>query len=268
MIDNIGFIGLGNLGMPIACNLLDSGHALTVWNRTRDKAMPLVAKGARVVDRAVDVVTPGGVVVSLLWDAAAVEDVVAANGFLDRLGPGGVHVVMCTGAPDAVERLAALHGAHGCSYVEAPIFGRPEAAVARQLWIPVAGAPRAKERVRSLLKDMGAQGVFDFGDHVGAATIAKLVGNFLIVSAASSLSEALSMAGKSDVDAHALVDMLTQTMFPAPIYRSYGNLILNGKASLRGTPIPTKDIGLFEAAACRAGTKAPIAEMLRHLLKA
>jgi 3-hydroxyisobutyrate dehydrogenase-like beta-hydroxyacid dehydrogenase len=267
MAENIGFIGTGNLGMPIACNLLDAGRALTVWNRTRDKAISLAAKGALIVDRAVDVVTPGGIVVSLLWDSAAVEDVVATNGFLDRLGPGGVHVVMCTGAVDAMARLAALHADHGCSFVEAPIFGRPEAAAAKQLWIPVAGAAPAKERVRCLLEDMGAQGVFDFGDQVGAATIVKLVGNFLIVSAATSLSEGLAVAGGSGIDVRAVVDMLTRTLFPAPVYQNYGKLILAGMASMRGAAIPVKDIGLFEAAAIQAGQETPVAQMLGQLLQ-
>ena len=76
---------------------------------------------------------------------------------------------------------------YGSVYIEAPIFGRLEAAVARSLWIPFAGPQRAKERVRPLLQAMGGQGIFDFGEEVGAATLVKLVGNFLIISAARSL---------------------------------------------------------------------------------
>jgi 3-hydroxyisobutyrate dehydrogenase-like beta-hydroxyacid dehydrogenase len=101
-----------------------------------------------------------------------------------------------------------LHAQHGSIYIEAPIFGRPEAAVAQKLWIPFAGPQSAKERVRPLLQAMGGQGLFDFGEEVGAATLVKLVGNFLIGSAAHSLREALSMAEKNGVDPKAVVDML------------------------------------------------------------
>jgi 3-hydroxyisobutyrate dehydrogenase-like beta-hydroxyacid dehydrogenase len=266
MNEPVGFIGLGNLGLPIANNLLDAGHALTVWNRTREKANPLAEKGARVADRPVDVVTPGGVVVSLLWDTSAVEEVVNTDRFLERLGPGGIHVVMCTGAPEAAARLAALHARHGCHYVEATIFGLPEAAVAKKLWIPMAGARAAKERVRPLLTDMGAQGVFDFGEQVGAATVVKLAGNFLIMSAARSLSEALHMTTKNGLDAQAVVDMFTQTLFPSPVYKGYGTLVARGTTSFDQPEIQRKDIALFEAAAGDGESGLSVASTLQRLI--
>lgn len=266
MSEPIGFIGLGSLGLPIARNLLDAGHALTVWNRTREKTSSLAQQGAGVADHAVDVVIPGGVIVSLLWDIAAVEEVVNADHFLERLGPGGVHVVMCTGEPQAASRLAALHATHGCSYVEATLFGLPEAAVAKKLWIPMAGAQAAKDRIRPLLTDMGAQGVFDFGEEVGAAMTVKIAGNLLIMSAVRSLGEALGMAAKNGVEAQALVDMLTATLFPGPVYKNYGNVLARGTTSFDQIEIQKKDIALFEAAAHRAGTEAAVAATLQRLL--
>jgi 3-hydroxyisobutyrate dehydrogenase-like beta-hydroxyacid dehydrogenase len=267
MIETVGFIGLGRLGLPMATNLVDAGRSLRVYNRTASKAAALVARGAQRAERAVDVVMRGGVVVTVLWDDDALESVVTNNGFLERLGPGGVHISMSTVSPETAQRLAALHERHGCTYVEAPVFGRPEAAVARRLLIPIAGAKSAKDRVRPLLEAMGGHGIYDFGEAVGAATVVKLAGNFLIISAARSLVEALSMAEKSGVEPRAVVDMLTTTLFAAPIYQSYGKMIADKTAPVMQSGIPVKDLGLFERTAEKFDSPTPIATNLRDLLE-
>jgi len=267
MSETIGFIGLGHLGLPMATNLLNAGYSLRVHNRTASKAKSLVAQGAQLVTRPVDAVTSGGIVVTIVWDDAALESVVMSHGFLEQLGPGGIHLSMSTVLPETAKKLAAMHAQHGSVYIEAPIFGRPEAAVAQKLWIPFAGPQRAKERVRPLLTAMGAQGIFDFGEEVGAATLVKLVGNFLIASAGYSLREALSMAQKNGVDPQAVVDMLTQTLFPAPIYQNYGKRIAENNAPFSQNAIPLKDVGLFKKTAQRVESPTPVASLLHDLLR-
>ncbi len=267
MAETIGFIGLGALGAPIAANLLDAGYPLLVYNRTASKADALLARGAERATRVVDAVTPGGIVVTLLWEDASVESIVNGSDFLQRLGPGGVHLSMSTISPEASKKLAAMHAEHGAHFVEAPIFGRPEAAVARRLWIVFAGPQAAKDRVRPLFEAMGAQGVFDLGEEVGAATAVKLVGNFLLISAARSLLEALTMVEKSGFDPRPAVDMLTQTLFPAPIYQTYGRMIADKTLPFSHSEIPAKDLGLFKRTAESAGSPAAISSFLLELLR-
>ena len=267
MSEMIGFIGLGHLGLPLATNLLNAGYSLKVYNRTESKAEPLVAQGAQLVARPVDVVSTGGIVATIVWDDAALESVVMSDGFLEHLGPGGIHLSMSTVLPETAKKLAVMHAQYGSTYVEAPIFGRPEAAVAHNLWIPFAGSQQAKERVRPLLKAMGGQGLFDFGEEVGAATLVKLVGNFLISSAGYSMREALMMAEKNGVDPRAVVDMLTQTLFPAPIYQSYGRRIAENTAPFSQNAIPLKDVGLFKKTAQQVDSPTPIASLVQDLLR-
>jgi 3-hydroxyisobutyrate dehydrogenase-like beta-hydroxyacid dehydrogenase len=267
MSETIGFIGLGKLGLPIANNLLAAGYNLRVYNRTASKAQPLVEQGAELVTRPADVVTNGGVVASIVWDDAAVEDIIRSEDFLERLGPGGIHLSMSTVPPESARRIAALHAEHGSVYVEAPIFGRPEAAGSRNLWIPLAGPQKAKERVRPLLEAMGAKGIFDFGEQAGAAVTVKLVGNFLITSAGYSVYEALSMARNNGVDARAVMDMLTQTLFTAPIYQSYGKRIAEGETAFGQSAIPLKDVGFFSETAHELQTPTPIADLLLQVMK-
>jgi 3-hydroxyisobutyrate dehydrogenase-like beta-hydroxyacid dehydrogenase len=265
MPETIGFIGLGRLGSPIAANLLEAGYELSVHNRTAAKADALVARGAKRADRAADAVTPGGIVVTLLWDDASVEKMVTSDDFLTRLGPDGIHVSMSTISPEGSRSLAALHARHGSVFVEAPIFGRPEAAEAKKLWIVCAGPQDAKDRVRPLFDAMGAQGIFDSGETIGAAAIVKLIGNFLIISAGSSLAEGLSLAGKTGLDPHAVIDMLTATLFPAPTYQTYGRAVAAGTATIGYSPIMAKDLGLFKSAAQAVASPTVMSSLLLDL---
>lgn len=146
------------------------------------------------------------------------------------------------------------------------MFGRPEAATARKLTIPFAGPRAAKERIRPILEDLGGSALFDFGETAGAGVTVKLLGNFLIVSATRSLSEALSLADKNGVDPAAVLALLTSTLFPSPIYEAYGKRLVD-KTPLPRSSIPEKDVGLFTRAAEKVGSPALLAGKLHEILK-
>ncbi|HTD19987.1 MAG TPA: NAD(P)-dependent oxidoreductase [Ktedonobacteraceae bacterium] len=269
MSEQIGFIGLGNMGQPMAGSLLKAGYTLTVYNRTASKAEPLVAKGAKLARQPSEAVQPGGIVVSMVANDQALEEIVMSPGFLERLGPNGIHLSMSTVSPFTSRKLAELHTQHGSIYLAAPVFGRPEAAAAQKLWICLAGPQAGKERVRPVLEAMG-QGIFDFGDDPGAANIVKLCGNFMIVSAMEAMAEALTLAEKSGLDRSAVIEMFTQTMFAAPIYQNYGKMI----AEKRYTPVGfqqklgLKDVNLVREVAEYAIMPMPLASLMHDRLLA
>jgi 3-hydroxyisobutyrate dehydrogenase-like beta-hydroxyacid dehydrogenase len=267
MNETIGFIGLGNLGLPMATNLLNAGYSLTVYNRTASKAASLVAQGARLASQPVEAVTAGGIIVTILWDDASVESIVMSDGFLEKLGMGGVHISMSTVSPDTSRKLAALHAEHGSILVEAPIFGVPQAAVARQLSIPMAGLQKAKERVRPILEAMGGLNIFDFGEEVGAANQVKLVGNFMIASAVYTIREGLTMVEKNGGDPKAVIDMLTQTLFDNPIYKRYGQMVVDKEDHLfTQNKIPLKDVGIFKKTSQQVESPIPVSSLLYDLM--
>jgi 3-hydroxyisobutyrate dehydrogenase-like beta-hydroxyacid dehydrogenase len=252
----------------MATNVVDAGYAVTVFNRTASKAAPVVARGATLAGAAVDVAKPGGIVVTSLWDGASVESVVTRE-LLERL-TGGLHVSTTTMLPATSKQLADRHAEHGVAFVEAPVFGRPEAAAAKQLAVPFAGAARDKERARPVLAALGAEHVFDLGESFGAALATKLAGNFMIISAVRTFAEAMEMAIRAGADPARVVDMLTTTLFAAPIYKSYGQRLLASLAQTGtvGTGfvsrIPDKDLGLFVETAGSLDT--PIAHLFRTLV--
>ncbi len=266
MNDTVGFIGLGDLGQPMAHNLLKDGYKLKVYNRAVSKAEAFAALGAEVADQPRHAVTPGGVVITVVSDDAALETIVMSEGFLEGLGSGGVHLSMSTVSPALSKKLAARHAEHGSVYVEAPVFGRPEAAEARELWICLAGPAPEKARVRPLLEAL-SQGIYDFGEAAGAAVTVKLSGNFLIISAWLAMSEALSLVKKSGVAPTKVIDMLSRTLFPAPVYQSYGKMIALDPEHLKTNWIGPKDIGLFKDLALQVESPTDLVSLLQERLQ-
>lgn len=262
MGERIGWIGLGELGYPMAVNVLDSGYQLSAYNRTRSKAESLAERGAQIANNPLEAAAKGGLVVSVLWDSETTESLVTPA-FLSRM-EGGVHIGMCTGSPEAAKRLSKLHADYGSTYVEAPVFGRPEAVTARQLAIPYAGPLEAKHRAKPVLTATGGSSLFDMGEQPGVPTVIKQLGNFLILSAGRSLMEGLAIAESAGVDAMVAVKMLTETLFPSPIYRNYGKAIAEKKHVLNTSPIPAKDLALFSRLAEEHALPHPITQALLH----
>lgn len=265
---SVTFIGLGAMGAPMASSVLRSGVALTVYNRSRERAAPLAAAGAKVADSVAAAVTPGGVVITMLANDAALLDVTLGDaGFADRLGAGGLHISMSTVSPETSRHLAAEHAKRGSLWLSAPVFGRPEAAAAQKLWICQSGAADAKARAKPLLEAMG-QAIHDFGDEPGAANVVKLSGNFLILSAVEAMAEALTLAEKSGIDRQALAGFLGQTVFNCPIYQNYGRILASQTYEPAGFKLELgmKDVRLVRDAAESATVPMPLADLLHARL--
>jgi 3-hydroxyisobutyrate dehydrogenase-like beta-hydroxyacid dehydrogenase len=263
MSEHLGFIGLGQMGQGMARNLVAAGYSVTVYNRTRAKAEPIAAMGAKIAEAPVDAVTKGGVIVTMLSDDRTLEEVVRAGDLAQRLGEGGIHLSMSTISPETARRLAQEHLKTGATYLAAPVFGRPEAAAARKLWICTSGPKAAKDRIRPILEAMG-QGIFDFGEDPGAANLVKVAGNFLIAAAIEAIGEALALAEKNGVDRSALAEMLGRTLFAAPVYQGYGAAIANRRFSPAGfrLELGLKDLDLVLEVAAKSKTPMPLASML------
>ena len=223
----IGFIGLGNMGIHMAKNLIAAGHKLQVYNRSIEKADELekdsITKCKTPAEAAKDV----SVVISMLSDDDVVKEAVTGkNGILQTLQKGGLHISMSTISPDAAQYLADAHKTAGSSYLAAPVFGRPEAAAAKKLWICVSGGAASKKTAKPILDCLG-QGVIDFGEDAGGANVVKIAGNFMIMSSLEIMAEAFTLAEKHGLDRVKVAEFFGSTIFNAPIYQNYGKLIAN-----------------------------------------
>ncbi|MCM3878786.1 MAG: NAD(P)-dependent oxidoreductase [Vicinamibacterales bacterium] len=259
----IGFIGLGRMGSGMAANVLGAGHEVTVYNRTAGTAEGLVERGARVAPCVADACR-GEAVVTMLADDSAVESVVfSEKGVIASLRKGAIHVSMSTISLALAERLTVAHANAGQRFVAAPVFGRPEAAAAAKLFIVAAGAPDAVDACLPLFDAMG-QKTFPIADQPKAASLVKLSGNFLIASVIEGLGEAMALVGKAGIDRRRYLDLLTSTLFTAPVYKTYGGLITEEKFEPPGfaAPLGHKDIRLTLAAAESLRVPMPFASVL------
>ncbi len=266
----IGFIGLGQMGQPMATNLLSAGYHLHAYNRSAGRIQELGPVGVTPAAKPAEAAKPGGIVVTMVANDQALEDVVLCmGGFGEVLGEGGVHLSMSTVAPATARRLADYHADRGSAYVAAPVFGRPEAAAARKLWICVAGASAAKSRVQALLDVMG-QRVYDFGDNPTAANVVKLAGNFLIVTALEAMAESFTLAAKNGVDPGRFASLMSETLFGGPVYQNYGRLIASGTYEPAGFKLSLgkKDIDLVLQTANESRVPMPLASLLHDRLLA
>jgi 3-hydroxyisobutyrate dehydrogenase-like beta-hydroxyacid dehydrogenase len=199
----------------------------------------------------------------MLADDAAVEAVVFGEGILKSLARGRVHISLSTISVALSDRLTTEHARAGQEYIAAPVFGRPEAAEAAKLAIVAAGPKSAVERCKPLWEAMG-QKLLVIGEQPSKANVVKLTGNFLIATVLESLGEALAFARKSGVDPAALLEFLTSTLFNAPVYKTYGALIVEGKHDHAGFALPLglKDVKLLLQAADAQRVPMPIASVL------
>ena len=267
----IAFIGLGNMGEHMARNLLKAGHGLTVWNRTLAKADRHRSEGALVADSPAEAVRNAEVAITMLADDHAVSSAVeSSDGLMQTLPKGAVHISSSTISVALSQRLAQEHAQHGQEYITAPVFGRPEAAAAAKLFIVAAGKHDVVERCNPVLEPMG-QRVFYMGEKPEMANVVKLSGNFLIASMIEALGEAIALNRKYGIDPHQYVELLTNSLFAAPVYKTYGSIIADQRYSPAGFKLRLglKDVKLAIAAAEAVDAPLPFASIVRdHVLTA
>jgi 3-hydroxyisobutyrate dehydrogenase-like beta-hydroxyacid dehydrogenase len=269
MTTSVGFIGLGNMGLPMAQNLLRAGHTLHVFNRTKSRADTLLPQGAAWEPSPRVVAEKASLVISILADDAALQEVaLGAQGILAGLAQDGVHVDMSTVSPDTSKELAQRYQDRGAHYIAAPVFGRPEAAAAAKLWICPAGPATLIERCRPLFNAMG-QGVIVVGNEPHLANVLKLVGNFFVISAIETLSEALTLAEKAGLEVDRVLEVV-KALLPVPLFQGYGTRMARSEFLPPGFALRLglKDVGLMRKLADQVAAPLPLADLAHSHLRA
>jgi 3-hydroxyisobutyrate dehydrogenase-like beta-hydroxyacid dehydrogenase len=263
----IGILGLGSMGQPMARRLARAGHVVTAWNRTRSRVEALAGDGVKVAATPAEACR-GDVLITMLSDDAALEEVLLPGGRLASAGtPGLIHVGMSTISDALTTLLASAHREAGQSYVAAPVFGAPDAAQAGKLVIAAAGPRDAMERVRPALDVLGRTDYL--GADPAAACVVKAAGNFLMASVVESLRDALTLVHAAGVDPRQFVGIVTQSLFPTPVYQFLGGT-LAGKL-VEGAPRVAnpfaKSAALSLASATRLGVRGPVIERVAEISK-
>lgn len=263
----VACIGLGRMGSGIAKNIQKTGCRLTVYNRTPEKAQPLVAGGALLARNPREAAAGADFVVTNLMDDASVLAVVTGpEGILAGMRPGSVHVGTTTISPKLSTRLAAMHAEQGSHYVAAPVAGRPDAAAAGRLFTFLGGRPEVIERSRPVIESYAPQ-VFVLGDDPAVAMSMKLAANFFVAALLDLFGQMYVFAEKRGVDS-AFVTQLFKGFIPA--MQEYLERISSRKFDQAGFTLDAglKDVTLVLEAAGEVDVPLPYASLARDAILA
>jgi 3-hydroxyisobutyrate dehydrogenase-like beta-hydroxyacid dehydrogenase len=268
IIGEIGFIGLGRMGTAMAANLAAAGRPVIAYVRRPDQIGQLEAIGLRPTTDIGDLLDCE-VVISMLPDDDAVREIVFGrgnDGLAAGLMPGAIHLSMSTISTAAASLLAGEHARLGQGYVAAPVFGNPDAAKARQLFIVAAGVPADVTRCQPIFDSLG-QRTFFVGADPQEANLVKLLGNMMSATALEMLGEAVAVLRKRGLDPRPFVDIMTNTMFGGRAHKIYGDKIARQMyAPGFLLPLVLKDVRLALAEAEKAGAPMPSVNVVRDRL--
>ena len=263
-IMDVGFIGLGRMGAGMAANLLKAGHRVRVFNRTPAKADALVTQGAKAAVSIAEVCQVDAVITMLANDQAVDSVVLGRDGVIANLAPEALHISSSTISVGLSRQLTLEHGRRNQRFVAAPVFGRPDVAAVGRLFVVAGGEPRALKAAVPLFNAF-SQRTFVISDKPEAANLVKLSGNFLSAAVIESLGEVLTLVARGGIDRRKYLEFLTSTLFDAPVYKTYGDLIIDGRFAPAGfaAPLGQKDIRLILAAAEDLRVPMPLGSLLR-----
>ena len=271
VVGEIGFVGLGHMGTAMAANLAAAGRRVIAYIRRSDQIGELEELGLRPTTDIGDLLDCE-LVITMLPDDDAVREIVfgredlGLDGLAAGLMPGAIHLSMSTISTAAASLLASEHARNGQGYVAAPVFGNPDAAKARQLFIVAAGAPADVERCQPILDILG-QRTFVIGDDPAEANLVKLLGNMMSATALEMLGEVVAVVRKRGMNPQPFIDIMTSTMFGGRAHKIYGDKIAKQTyAPGFVLPLVLKDVRLALAEAENAGAPMPSVGVVRDRL--
>jgi 3-hydroxyisobutyrate dehydrogenase-like beta-hydroxyacid dehydrogenase len=267
---NLGFVGLGAMGQLIVPRLIAAGHRVTGWNRSRDKAEPLIAAGMAFADSPRAVAQTSEIVFSIVTDANAVRAVaLGPDGIVSGLAPGGIYLDMSTIDPDASRAVAVEFHKSGAFMLDAPISGSPVTVKAGQASVMVGGDEAAFERAKPVLLAIGPK-VTRIGGN-GLACQMKIAVNLLLMVEVIAFGEAVALAEKGGVARATAVDAILKSVAASPVLGYRGPFILEGQmpaVPLADVTLQQKDMLLALDLGRRLGSPVPLAAAANEMMNA
>jgi 3-hydroxyisobutyrate dehydrogenase-like beta-hydroxyacid dehydrogenase len=267
---NIGFIGLGAMGMGIVPRLMAAGHTVTGYNRSKDKADPLIKAGMRFAATPREVAAASEIVFSVVTDATAVRAIaLGADGVISGLAAGGIYVDMSTISPEASRAISTEFAQKGFAMLDAPISGSPVTLAQGNASLMVGGDKAAFERVEPVLRAIGPKVTY-----IGASGLAvqmKIAVNLLLMVEVIAFGEAIALAEKGGVAREIAVDAVLKSVAASPVLGYRGPFILEGKmpaVPLADVTLQQKDMLLALELGRKLGSPVPLAAAANEMMNA
>jgi 3-hydroxyisobutyrate dehydrogenase-like beta-hydroxyacid dehydrogenase len=264
----VGWLGLGSMGGLVVERLLDAGRDVTGWNRTPSRGEPLIAKGMAWADSPREVAERSDVVLSMLTDGAAVEQVTSGqDGLIAGLRPGMVYADMSTIPPEVSRRVAERVAESGATMLDTPVSGSPVTLAQGKLSIMVGGDEHALERIRPVLLDIGPK-VTHIGGN-GLAVQTKISINLALVVQVIAFCEGVALAEQGGVEREVVVDAMLNSVISSPVLQYRGPFILEGnmpEEALADVDLQQKDMLLALAEGRLLGSPLPLTAAANEML--
>lgn len=267
---NLGFVGLGVMGQGIVPRLIAAGHVVTGWNRSKDKARPLIERGMAFADTPREAAARSEIVFSCVTDGPAVRSVaLGRDGIIAGLRPGSVYADMSTISPDVSREVAAEFASKGLAMLDAPISGSPVTLTQGNASVMVGGDRAAFDKAEPVLRAIGPKVT-----HIGASGLAvqmKIAVNLLLMVEVIAFGEAVALAEKGGVQREVAVDAILKSVAASPVLGYRGPFILEGKmpaVPLADVTLQQKDMLLALEQGRKLGSPVPLAAAANEMMNA
>jgi 3-hydroxyisobutyrate dehydrogenase-like beta-hydroxyacid dehydrogenase len=266
-IERVGFAGLGAMGAGIAERLMDAGHEVVGWNRTKHKAQPLLDAGMGWADTPRELAASVDVLFTMLTNTAAIEATAdGPDGVLAGLRPGTVWADMSTIAPDASVALAERVRPTGASFLDCPVSGSPATLAAGQMSVMVGGDRAAHDHIEGVLHAIGPKVTY-IGPN-GQAILTKVAINLALVVSITAMAEGIALVEKAGVDRAAVVDAVLKSVIASPVVGYRAPLLVDDTDVFADVELQQKDLVLAQELARRLGMAVPTCAATSEMLNA
>lgn len=266
-IEKVGFVGLGSMGSGIARRIMDAGHTVVCWNRTKSKADDLLAAGAGWADTPREVAEQCDVVFTMLTNTAAIQaNAHGEDGLIAGLRPGTVWADLSTIAPDASVELAEEVAKTGAFYLDTPVSGSPATLAAGQMSVMVGGERAAYDHVEEVLLAIGPKVTYIGAN--GHAILTKVAINLTLVVSVTAFAEAVALVEKAGVDRAAVVDAALKSVIASPVIGYRAPLLVDDNEVYADVELQQKDLVLAQELGRRLGAMVPTCSAASEMLSA
>ena len=265
MIKKIGFIGTGLMGLPMAKNILKSGYNLKAFNRTQNKAEPLKEFGGEIAETIKDVVKDNEVIITMLTDDNAINEVMSSSDFLDNLNPGTTVIDMSSIKPATAIKYGNKLKSYNINYLDAPVSGGTIGAEEASLAIMVGGEQKVFDEVVDILKTMGNPTLVG---PTSCGQVSKLANQIIVGLTIGAVAEAITLCEKADADPNKVIKALKGGWADSKILQTHGKRMIDKDFLPKGkTSTHSKDMNNIIECARNYNTELPISNLVKEMYK-
>ena len=262
---NVGFIGIGLMGLPMSKNILKAGYELTAFNRSRKKLEPLRQSGAKIAETVGSLVLNSQVIITMLTDDKAVDEVIGSKEFISNLKPGSTVIDMSSTKPITATKHANSLKLKNINFLDAPVSGGTIGASEASLAIMVGGDQNVYKKVKKILRTMGNPNLVG---PIGSGQVSKLANQIIVGLTIGAVAEAITLCEKAGADPNKMIEALSGGWADSKVLKTHGKRMIDKDFFPKGkTSVHLKDMNNIIECANSYNLHLPISNLIKEMYK-